>query len=188
MAAKKHKSLKGRLLLDGGRLKGSFFHRSVVLVCEHNAQGAFGLVLNRPSENRLEDVFDRDLPPRLMGETLFGGGPVQPAALSYLHVDPAKTDGNVMGMVSVGHDLDELVGIGAGWNAARRLRVFAGYAGWSPLQLDKELEREAWVLHPAEAALVFDVPPTDLWRHVLRLGENWEHRLLADAPENFGWN
>ena len=188
MAAKKHKSLKGRLLLDGGRLKGSFFHRSVVLVCEHNAQGAFGLVLNRPSENRLEDVFDRELPPRLMGETLFGGGPVQPAALSYLHVDPAKTDGNVLGMVSVGHDLDELVGIGTGWNAARRLRVFAGYAGWSPLQLDKELEREAWLVHPGKAELVFDVAPTDLWPHILRLSKNWEHRLLADAPENFGWN
>lgn len=188
MPAKKTKSLKGKLLLDGGRLGGSFFHRTVVLVCEHNAKGAMGLVLNRPSENRLEDVFDRELPPRLMGEILYGGGPVQPAALSYLHGDPAMESANVIDRVSVGHDIDELLEIGKSWVPSRRLRVFAGYAGWSPLQLDKEMEREAWIVHPATPALVFDVPPADLWRHILRLSKNWEHRLLAEAPENLGWN
>lgn len=188
MPAKKSKSLKGHLLLDGGRLAGSYFNRAVVLVCEHNAKGAMGLVINRPSENRLEDVFDRELPPRLTGEILFGGGPVQPAALSYLVFDPAMETPGIVDRMSVGHDLDELLSIGNSWSSGLRLRVFAGYAGWSPRQLDQELEREAWVVHPATAGLVFDVPPADLWRHILRLSSDWEHRVLADAPENLGWN
>jgi putative transcriptional regulator len=188
MAKKSHVSLKGQLLLDGGRLAGSFFHRSVVLVCRHDLQGAFGLVLTRASSSRLEDVLDRPLPGQLASATLFGGGPVQPTALSFLHSDPLLTDGNVMDAIQLGHDLEELVELGDSWSPTRRFRVFAGYAGWSPRQLDDELRREAWITHPATVELVFDRPPAELWRHILRLSSHWEHRLLADAPEDLGVN
>ena len=59
------KFLKGKLLLDGGGLSGSFFHRSVVLVCEHNADGAFGLMLNRSAGNKVGEVLVADLPDAL---------------------------------------------------------------------------------------------------------------------------
>ncbi len=188
MPKKGKPSLKGQLLLDGGRLAGSYFNRTVVLVCEHNAEGAFGLILNRPSENRLEDVFERELPPRLTGQTLYGGGPVQPAALSYLHSSSLIHSANVMDELAVGHDLDELVRLADSWTPERRLRVFAGYAGWSPRQLDEEMRREAWLTHPASRELIFDVQPDQLWRHILRLSKDWQHRLLADAPEDLGAN
>ena len=56
------KSRKGQLLLDGGKLRGSFFHRTVVLICQHDADGAFGLVLNRATENVVGDVLVADWP------------------------------------------------------------------------------------------------------------------------------
>jgi putative transcriptional regulator len=181
-------SLKGQLLLDGGGLQGSYFNRTVVLLCEHNPEGALGLVLNRPSENRLEDVLSTELPPKLREETLFGGGPVQPAALSYLHSDPGLLNGNVMENLSIGHDLDELVSIGESWSPSLHLRVFAGYAGWAPGQLDDEMRRNAWLTHPADIDLVFHLPPEDLWKFILRKRPKWEERLLADAPDDISFN
>jgi len=181
-------SLKGRFLLDGGKLHGSCFHRTVVLVCSHDAAGAFGLVLNRPSAAELADAFDQDLPETIRSETLSNGGPVQPSALSYLHSDALMTDGNVLPDLSVGHDLGELLELGASWSTSRKLRVFAGYAGWSGGQLDDEMRRGAWLTHPATSELVFRVPPEELWRHLLRLRDRWSERLLAEAPDDLSWN
>lgn len=185
---KPFQSLKGLLLLDGGGLGGSYFNRTVVLMCEHNQEGALGLILNRPSENRLEDVLTAELPPKLRGEILFGGGPVQPAALSYLHNDPGMLTGNVMPQLSIGHDLDELVSIGESWSPALQLRVFAGYAGWAPGQLDDEMRRDAWLINPADIDLIFRSPPEELWKLILRKRPKWEERILADAPEDISFN
>jgi putative transcriptional regulator len=185
---KGHKSLKGQLLLDGGKLFGSYFHRSVVLICEHDPDGAFGLILNRPSDNKLRDVLPGDLPESLKDERLFGGGPVQPAAMSYLHHDAFIPSANVITNLTVGHDLEELIEIGKSWSPAKQLRVFAGYAGWSPGQLDDEIKRQAWLQHPASIDLVFFTSPDTLWRHILRQRESWQERLLADAPEDISSN
>jgi putative transcriptional regulator len=183
-----HSSLKGQLLLDGGKLSRSYFHRTVVLICEHNAEGAFGLVLNRPSEAKLADTLGRELPETIRADALFGGGPVQPAALSYLHADAFLLGPNVLPNLTLGHDLEALIEIGQGWSPTKQLRVFAGYAGWSPGQLDEEMRREAWLVQPATTELVFHTPPEDLWRHILRVRNRWPERLLADAPEDFAAN
>ena len=185
---KRRPFLKGRLLLDGGRLEGSYFHRTVVLLAEHNAQGAFGLVLNRPSENRLEDVFTAPLPAPLRELTLYAGGPVQPAALSYLHRPVEPSPGGVMPGLSVGHDLDELVAIGRQSLARGGLRVFAGYAGWAPGQLEEELRRGSWLVHSATVEFLLETPAGELWRRILRSRDSWEERLLADAPEDLSSN
>lgn len=186
--AKPHTSLKGQLLLDGGKLGGGYFARTVVLICEHNLQGAFGLVLNRPSDNQLADVFDKELPTRLQTETLFGGGPVQPAAMSYLHADSFLGEPSVIENLQLGHDLAQLVELGDSWSPTRQLRVFAGYAGWSAGQLDDEMKRASWLTFPATVELVFHTPSAELWRHVLRLRGDWQSNLLADSPEDLSWN
>jgi putative AlgH/UPF0301 family transcriptional regulator len=107
-------SLKAHLLLDGGNLQGSFFHRSVLLICDHTPEGAMGLILNRPSENQLRQVFNQTLPDKLQDTPLFNGGPVQPESLSYLHSDSLLLNANVMPNLSVGHDLDEAIGLDIG--------------------------------------------------------------------------
>lgn len=177
------KYLKGQLLLDSGQLRGSFFQRSVVLVCQHDAEGAFGLVLNRATGSNAGDVIVADLPDALKGSPLYLGGPVQPSALSYLHTEVFIPDANVLPNLSLGHSLDALVEIGESFSPTRKIRMFAGYAGWSPGQLEDEMKREAWLTHPASIDLVFDPKPERLWQHILHQ-KGWKWRLVADMPED----
>jgi len=183
----KFKSLKGRLLLDGGDLRGSFFNRTVVLVCQHDAEGAFGLVLNRASPDNVGEALVADLPERLKSEPLYLGGPVQPGALSFLHTDTFVPHANVMPNLNLGNSLENLVELGESYSTTQRVKIFAGYAGWSPGQLDSEMKRKAWVTHPATIDLVFKPDPAALWQTILR-EKSWEYRLLADGPEDISWN
>jgi putative transcriptional regulator len=180
-------SLKGQLLLDGGRLHGSFFHRSVVLICEHDRDGALGLVLNRCTEGKVGELLDAEVPETIEDQPVFVGGPVQPAALSYLHTDTFLLEANVLPNLTLGHSVESLVEIAGSFSSARRVRVFAGYAGWSPGQLDDEMKREAWLVHPATIELVFCPKPDELWRGILRT-KGWPYRLLAEAPDDLANN
>lgn len=184
----KFTSLKGHLILDSGQLSGSFFHRTVVLVCQHDEQGALGLVLNRPTENKVGDALVADVPELVKEQTLYLGGPVQPTALSYLHSDSFLPDGNVMANLDLGHSLEALVELGESFSPTQQLRLFAGYAGWSPGQLEDELKRKAWVTHAASLELVFAADPKGLWRRVLREKDDWQMRLLAEIPDDLSWN
>src|SRR6185369_299609 len=160
--------LRGQLLLDSGQLRGSFFQRTVVLICQHDADGAFGLVLNRASGSNVGEMIVADLPDLLKGCPLYLGGPVQPAALSFLHSDSFVPDANVIANLSLGHSLDTLIEIGESFSATRKVKMFAGYAGWSPGQLEEEMERDAWLIHPASLELVFETDPNRLWQTVIK--------------------
>jgi putative transcriptional regulator len=181
------KSLKGQLLLDGGKLRGSFFHRTVVLICQHDAEGAFGLVLNRSSGGKVRELIEAEAPEGLQGQPVFLGGPVQPSALSYLHTDTFLLNANVIPNVSLGHSLESLVEIAGAFSGSQQLRVFAGYAGWSPGQLDDEMRRKAWLTYPASIDLIFHPQPDQLWPSILRK-KGWQYRLLAQGPEDLSWN
>ena len=175
--------LKGQLLLDSGQLSGSFFQRTVVLICQHDAEGAFGLVLNRATGSKAGDVIVADLPDMLKASPLFLGGPVQPSALSYLVSDTFIPDANVLPNLSLGHSLDNLIETGESFSSTRRIRLFAGYAGWSAGQLEDEIKRNAWLTHPASLDLVFDSNPAKLWQQILRQ-KGWKYRVLAQMPED----
>ncbi len=181
------KSLKGRLLLDGGKLNGSFFHRAVVLMCQHDPEGALGLVLNRSSGNKVGETIVADMPDTLKEHPLYLGGPVQPSALSFLHTDQFLLNANVMPNLNLGHSLDSLVELSESFSSTQRVLVFAGYAGWSPGQLDDEMKREAWLTHPASIELVFHENPQELWRSILRT-KGWKYRLLSETPEDLSQN
>lgn len=182
--SEKPKFLRGHLLLDSGQLTGSFFARTAVLICQHDADGAFGLVLNRATDKKVGDVLVADLPEGLRETPLLLGGPVQPSALSYLHSDVFLPDANVLPNLNVGHSLDDLLELGETFSATRRLKVFAGYAGWAPGQLEGELKRKAWLTHPASLDLVFDTPTDRLWQAVLHRKGGWRNRLLAEMPDD----
>ena len=182
------KFLKGKLLLDGGALRGSFFHHTVVLVCEHNAEGAFGLVLNRAAGNKVGEVLVADLPDVLRESPLFLGGPVQPTALSFLHADSFMPNANVFPNLSLGHSLDDLVEIGESFSAEKKVKMFAGYAGWSPGQLETEIKRRAWLTFPASLELVFETPPEQLWQKILKSKGGWKNKLLSQMPDDLSMN
>ncbi|HXJ73144.1 MAG TPA: YqgE/AlgH family protein [Candidatus Dormibacteraeota bacterium] len=185
--AKAHQSLKGQLLLDSGGLRGSFFHRSVILVCQHDAEGAFGLILNRVTGNKVGEALVAKLPEQLKQMSLFLGGPVQPQALSFLHSDSYLPDANVMANLSLGHSLDGLVEVSDSYSPSRQLKIFAGYAGWSSGQLDEEMKRNTWLTHPASLDLVFCAEPADLWKVILT-EKGWRYKIIADAPDDLSWN
>jgi putative transcriptional regulator len=178
------KFLKGRLLLDGGSLNGSFFHRSVVLICEHNAEGAFGLILNRSAGNKVGEVLVADLPEALRDSPLFLGGPVQPTALSFLHSDSFLPDANVIPNLNLGHSLDDLLEVGESFSPVKKIKLFAGYAGWSPGQLEMEMKRKSWLTFPASLELVFETPPGQLWQKIIKSKGGWKNKLLAQMPDD----
>jgi len=181
------KSLKGQLILDKGKLRGSFFHRTVILVCQHDSEGAFGLVLNRSTNNKVGDAVVANLPDTIKEEILYLGGPVQPQALSFLHNDVYIPDASVMPNLNLGHSLDGLMEIGESFSATQRVKIFAGYAGWSPGQLEDEMKRDTWLTHPASIDLVFSTKPEQLWQGILR-EKGWKYKVVSEAPEDPSWN
>jgi putative transcriptional regulator len=177
-------SLRGKLLLDGGELAGSFFARTVVLICQHDAEGAFGLVLNRPSGKHAGELLVADLPEVLEESPVFVGGPVQTNALSYLHTDTFLPNASILPNLEMGHSLEELMSLGESFSSAMKVRLFAGYAGWAPGQLDKEMRAKAWLTHPASLSLVFETAPEALWQVILRQKESWKCKVLSEMPED----
>lgn len=164
-------SLAPALLLSMPQLIDPNFARTVVLLCEHAEEGAFGLVVNRPAEVsaaqavQLEPALERpnDLP-------LLIGGPVEPQRGWILTATPPD-----------GVDARE-VGAGLYLSASpvllrrvltmqpepNRTQVLAGYAGWGPGQLDAELAESSWLIIPVELDLIFEVPASAAWETAIR--------------------
>lgn len=165
-------SLSGKLLVASPSMP-DYFHRAVILVVEHSDEGAFGLVLNRPSETTVGEVSGELA--ELIGDDhlIHVGGPVQPNAVTAVgdHSDPAAATKLIVGSIGM-VDLDDPPGL-------NRLRVYVGYAGWSAGQLDGELEQESWIVEDAHP----DDPFTDgdLWSEVLAR-KGGEFALLARMP------
>jgi putative transcriptional regulator len=161
-------SLRGQLLIASPALFDPNFRRTVVLVTEQGDEGAMGLVLNRPSETAVSE----GAPPLQSlveeGARVHLGGPVEPAAVTVLaeFEDPDDAAAVVLGdigFVRADAELDELRG------ATRRARVFAGYCGWSPGQLEAELEGDdSWIVETPRPEDIFAEDPEDLWSDVLR--------------------
>jgi putative transcriptional regulator len=172
-------NLKGQLLLAGGGLFDPNFRRTVVLVGEHNDEGALGVVLNRPTAVSIQEA----VPPLASivtpDDRLFLGGPVQPQSPVVLaqFEHPDLADLLVFG--SIGFMTGEA--LPQPGDGIRRARVFAGYSGWGPGQLEAEIEGDSWILEPALDDDVFTARPDDLWSMVLRR-KGGGYRMLASMP------
>ena len=177
------KSLQGRLILDSGKLFGSFFERAVVLICRHDESGSFGLVLNRPLKQSLGTSVRESLPDDLAGAPLYGGGPVQPSVLSFLKETEPQPESELLPWLVMGHLLEDLKEFASVGKEPARYRVFAGYSGWASGQLENEMKTGCWITYAASAALVFYPDPSALWRHVLREKGGF-YRLIAGCPDD----
>ena len=83
---------------------------------------------------------------------------MQPQAMSYLHADLFLPEANVLPNLNLDHSLDELVELGDSFSSTQKLKVFAGYAGWSPGQIENELAQNAWLTVPADTEVLFALP------------------------------
>jgi len=172
-------SLRGQLLIAGPGLFDPNFRRTVILIGEHNEEGALGVVLNRPAPVLAAEVVP-PLAPLVSGDDpIFVGGPVQPEAAVVLaeFVDASVAGLSVMGAIGflMGDVAAEAVA------GVRRARIFAGYAGWGPGQLEAELEAGGWIVEPALEEDVFTGEPEALWSSVLRR-KGGNYALLATMP------
>ena len=158
------------LLLSMPQLQDPNFNRTVVLLCEFTPEGAFGLVINRPTEMPASTMVRLE-PPIVGGNTmpLWIGGPVEPErGWILLGHEPAGSEFKLVcdGLylsTSVVLLRDVLVTV-----PPPRARVLAGYAGWGPGQLDEELAQSAWLLGDVDLDIVFDTPADVMWETAIR--------------------
>ena len=172
-------SLRGQLLVSAGSLYDPNFRHTVVLVGEHKAEGALGVVLSRRSELTVAEAFPTLASVVPHGERLMIGGPVraESAVLLAELADPQLADVRVFGSIGflVGHVSE------AAKAAIRRARVFAGYAGWGAGQLEAEIAEGSWILDAARLEDVFSEDPESLWRSVLER-KGGQYRRMASLP------
>lgn len=180
-------SCKRKLLVATPPLTDPNFDRTVVYMLEHTADGAVGVVLNRPTDEEAPGELyawtDRMSPPA----TLFNGGPVDDSALIALARLTGAVEGSWsqvadgLGSIDLTLDPHEVA------QDVHQLRVFRGYSGWGEQQLDEELAEGAWMVLDAELADVFSPQPADLWRTVLRR-QGGRLSWVANAPDDLSAN
>lgn len=175
-------SLAGQVLLAHPSLEDPNFRRSAVLLHAHDAaEGAFGVILNRPLERTLGSVERRFRDGPLAAAPLHSGGPVQEDRLAFAAWTLLKD-----GLGDIRFGLDEAAAARALLDPACRLRAYVGHSGWSPGQLERELKLGAWAVAPIgpEAETLAG---EDLWRRWL-LRARPELGLALDAPGDVGLN
>ncbi|HNE60822.1 MAG: YqgE/AlgH family protein [Rubrivivax sp.] len=169
------------LIAMPGMVDGTF-SRSVVYVCEHSQRGALGLIINKPGDISLADLFERvDLPlsrPELGAQPVFQGGPLQTERGFVLH-DPIVAEGLAPDQtvyastlavpggleMTTSKDVLEALSSGAG---PRRVLVTLGYASWGEGQLESEIARNSWLTVDADADLIFEAPIAQRYDLALR--------------------
>lgn len=183
-------STKGRLLLATPPLDDPNFDRTVVYVLEHRDDGALGVVINRPTEETLQEPLERWTDLQAPPDSLFLGGPVEPDALIALAfanqpvIEESDELSPVAGRVASADLTTDPAFVAA---VASSVRIFRGYAGWGPGQLENEIEAGAWLVFDAEPADVFASEPGELWRTVLRR-QGGRVAWLATAPDDLSAN
>jgi putative transcriptional regulator len=165
------------------------FDRTVVLMLEHGEEGALGIVLNRPGETPLEDVLPEWRALATDPTQVFLGGPVSPDSVIAL-VRGGTLENGIESFVSILDDIGTIdlaldpLDLGA---ALDDLRVFVGYAGWGPGQVEGELEADAWFVTDLERSDPFSTTPDHLWRAVLRR-QRGRLAMFANYPADAGTN
>jgi putative transcriptional regulator len=179
-------SLRGQLIVATPKLGDPRFRRAVLLILDHDGNGALGVVLNRPTEVAVADVLPTWAELVSPPSHLFAGGPVSTnAALGLARLVTMGADEPLgwqplyerMGLV----ELDTPAELVSGRVDA--MRIFAGYAGWSGGQLEEELAEGAWYVVTAEGGDVFGADQENLWRDVLRR-QSGEMAFVASFPDD----
>ena len=163
----KLKPEKGRLLISEPFLPDPNFERTVVLLCEHNEEGSFGFVINKPSILKVNDVIE-DI--KATDEIVFVGGPVQQDTLHFLHRNtPVENAVKIHDDLYWGGTFDSLmVELDTGRLQPRDIKFFLGYSGWGQGQLDRELEEDSWIVCDfVTHDLLFDTEPSVIWKKAL---------------------
>ncbi|MCA9051792.1 MAG: YqgE/AlgH family protein [Planctomycetaceae bacterium] len=185
-------SLQGQFLVASGQLRDGNFYRSVVLMLEHSEESAMGLVINRPSSISVDAALSKLKVTSKYADPIFSGGPVETTALFILHNCPelGQMDQQIAdGIYVTGSQdsFDSLLNKGVTCNHECGFRVYCGYAGWGPQQLESEIGRGDWRILSPDSGLVFNKDPYTIWEKCTELLQQ-QHRLLPHDVRNAEWN
>jgi putative transcriptional regulator len=153
---------KGEFLVATEQADGSIFEHTVILLLEYDDTGAAGLVVNRPTDVKATELFSADSPMRDYDGAIYWGGPVRMASLRALSNTGRPPEGAERIVDSV-----YVVPFKEDMTKVSKLRLFIGFAGWQPGQLDMELARGSWHVVPATGDDVFAEDPAGLWKQLL---------------------
>ena len=161
-------NLTNHFLIAMPALEDSNFFHTVTYICEHNDDGAMGIVLNRPTDLRLGDLLEQleieSSHPESVAQTIYLGGPVQTERGFVLHTPEHSWDStlNVTDRICITTSRDILHSIAGGQGPEKSL-IALGYAGWAGGQLEDELSANAWLSGPADDSVIFDLPAGQRW-------------------------
>src|SRR5262245_16121363 len=160
----------GVLLVARPELADPNFRETVVLVTRHPGGGAVGVILNRPTPLRVNQLLPEHQAFRERADRIFSGGPVSPRNVVAVFRAKERPEAALRVLPDVyltldGVVLDELL---RRPDAPRELRVYAGYAGWAPGQLEAEIARDDWYVLEPDADTIFRADPATLWRDLMR--------------------
>jgi putative transcriptional regulator len=172
----KEELAKGKFLVASRQLRDPNFKETVVLLIDYGQDGAMGLVINRPSDIKLATIFPDIKELKERKDTIYVGGPVAVNTMLLLVGTPRVPEAS--------QEVTQDVYISSSWKVFERLmknaaknekfRIFAGYAGWAPDQLDFEKSRGDWHVLKADAETVFDKKPAEIWQElILRASVKW---------------
>jgi putative transcriptional regulator len=168
-------SLKNQFLIAMPGLEDPNFSRTVTYICDHSEEGAMGIVINRPTELHLSDVLEHmgiaAADPRTAGQIVYLGGPVEEERGFVLHTPQDggwKSSIAVTDQIGITTSKDILEALARGEGPERSL-IALGYAGWGAGQLEAEMQQNAWLSGPAQADVLFDLPPEQRWEAAARL-------------------
>lgn len=157
----------GAILIASPTMLDPNFSRAVIFICSHDETGAFGVVLNRPTDMTVAEHLEAWGEPLAAPAVVFWGGPVAGDHAVVL-AEPRDTDLEGVEMVTATIALADAAGAQPSPDSFVRARVFAGYTGWSPNQLDQEVDDGDWFIGHAEDDDVFGANSAELWADVLR--------------------
>ncbi len=171
----------GTLLIADPFMKDPSFSRSVVLICNHQAEGSIGFIINKLYQKGLKDLMydidDLDIP-------VYFGGPVNADTIHFIHTCPEYIPNSYTiqdGLYWGGNFETAITLLRDRVIAEHQIRFFIGYAGWSDGQLDNELTEKSWLIHQATTPLVFKTPVEDIWKRALQ-EKGGEFALLSNYP------
>ncbi|MBO9617622.1 MAG: YqgE/AlgH family protein [Niabella sp.] len=171
----------GTFLIANPHLNDPNFVRTVVFLCEHDAEGSVGFVMNRKTDQTIGDLI-----PEMEGQRfpIYEGGPVGLDSIHFLHQYPDQIPGGkeVTDGIYWGGDFETLASLmTTGKIEAAKVRFFLGYSGWGAAQLDMEMEEKTWIVAKARKDFVFCRDERELWKDILKhLGGDYE--LIINAP------
>lgn len=172
----------GQILIAEPLLSDANFTRSVILLCEHGEEGSVGFVLNQATDIKLGNLL-KDLP-KGSGPEVYKGGPVQPDTLHMMHRMPylLGEGKEIAAGVHWGGSFDDLCSLSSGISFDKGdVRLFMGYSGWAPGQLEHEIKEGTWLIANATEDLLFQTSYADIWKQAIGLlGRKYAH--LAHIP------